>query len=156
MSIEDGSEVTITYVGRTADGTVIDTTLTDDFESGTDVSVVDGDHEPLTFEVGRREVLSALEDVVREMDVGERRTVRLTPGEAYGGVHEDLIVQLDRDGVRDVAGEVPEPGMTIVTPEGTDGRVVDVDDEAVTVDFNHRLAGEDVEFEVELLDVDQS
>lgn len=125
--------------------------------SDVDVAIEEGiyhdnrDYRPLEFRVGDGEVLEGIEDAVREMDVGETRTVRLEPEEAFGERAESRVVEVPRDHLAEGGTDVEE-GDLVGDDAGETGWITDVGEETVTVDFNHELAGERVAVEVRVLD----
>lgn len=153
--VREGDTAVVHFVGRVAEGeeagAVFDTT-------DVDVALAEGiyhdyrDYKPLEFEVGAGTVLGGVERVVREMDVGETRTVRLDPEEAFGEYSERRVGEVARS--RLAAGDREGVVGALVRSEtGAVGWVTDVTDETATVDFNHELAGVPVEFEIRLLEV---
>ena len=80
---------------------------------------------------------------------GERRTFTLEPERAYGPRIPEAVQQIPKEMFGDIA---PEPGMTLMSDVGP-FNVVSVEDETATVDFNHKLAGQTLEFSVEVIDV---
>ena len=137
--VRDGQTAKIRYVGSLDDGSVFDSS--------------EG-REPLTFEVGSGSVIPGLESTVRDMDVGETRTVRVDSQEAYGDVRDELIAVVPREKCPDSID--PQPGLSIQvqTDHGVlPARITEVSDEGVEIDANHPLAGKDLTFEVSLLDV---
>ncbi|KAB1197818.1 MULTISPECIES: peptidylprolyl isomerase [Haloferax] len=154
--VEPGQIAIVHLTGRLVDGPdageVFETT-------DVDVALNEGvyhDHRhfmPFEFRVGEGHVISGLERAVREMSQGETQTVVLDPEEAYGHRDESVVVTVPRDELEarsDVTAEVDE---LVRSATGDVGWVVDVSDESVTIDFNHELAGERVEFEIRLLEV---
>lgn len=149
--VGEGQVAVIHFTGRIAEGedagTVFDTT-------DVDVALREGvyhghrDYRPLEFRVGEGEVVDAVDDAVREMAVGESRTVRAEPGEAFGPRRAERVVEVPRSAVD---GEA-EPGTLVGSDAGEVGWVTGVSGDAVEVDFNHELAGRAVEFEIRLLD----
>lgn len=144
------------FTGRIAEGAdegeVFDTT-------DVDVALEEGiyhdhrDYKPLEFPVGAGDVVPALDDAVREMDVGDERTVRVEPARAFGEYDEERVVEVPRGALEDRSDVTAEPGELVRAENGETGWIIAVGDEEVTVDFNHELAGLAVEFEVRLLDV---
>jgi peptidylprolyl isomerase len=139
MSLEDGKTVSVDYVGRLEDGSVFDSSV----ERG----------QPLEFELGSGQVIPGFERAVREMSVGQKKNITLGPDEAYGVENPDLL----QDMPRDKAPADVKPGMQGFA-QSEDGReipltVVRVEDDFVTVDLNHPLAGKTLNFEVTLRDV---
>lgn len=139
-AIETGSRVTLHFSLRLADGTVADSTLGDS---------------PLTLIVGGGDMFEALERCLLGLRAGERRRYDISPQEGFGPVEPDRVQRLPHNSFP--ADMIPEPGQVIAfeAPNGTQvaGVVVGVDPAGVEVDFNHPLAGHDLVFEVEILDV---
>ena len=154
--VEAGKTAVIHYVARLVDGPdegeIVDTT---DVDVALDSGVYHGhrNYEPLTFEVGAGEVLPGIDDAVREMERGEERTVVLEPDEAFGHRDEDRVIEYSRAEIEERSDVEADVGELVTTDTDEAGWITDVDDETVTIDFNHELAGERVEFEIRVLDV---
>ena len=155
MPVSRGDTVTVEYVSRTADGPVFDT-------SRESVAVAEGlDHhpdrayDPLTVEIGDSPIIEGLEEGLVGLEVGAETTVDVPPEDGYGSYTEDRVVSYDAPEFREmVEGREPGVGLEVRTAEGLSGTVVAVGDDVVRVDFNHDLAGEHLEFEVEVLAVE--
>jgi len=121
-----------------------------------DESVFDSseDRDPLTFLVGHNQMIPGFEEEMQGAAVGERRTFTLTPDRAYGEKDENGIVELPRSQFPPEA-EL-EVGMVLVA-QVTEGplpfRILTIGEETVTVDFNHELAGHDLTFSVEVVEL---
>jgi len=156
MTISDGDSVTIEYVGRLPDGTVFDTS--DEGlarETGLAEENPKRQFEPLTVEIGDEKVISGLEAALRGLEAGDSELVRIPPEKAYGEHTEDRVGEYDRAEFEEMlGGREAEEGVQVETEDGLPGRVTEVDEGTVTVDFNHELAGEMLEFEIEILDVE--
>jgi len=131
---------TVRYKGQLANGTVID-------ESPED--------KPLKFIVGKNEVILGVEEAVEGMYKGETKKVNISCDKGYGEKNPEMIEEVKlSDLPKDL--ELVKGGQLEVTQE--DGSmfhvlVVELTDTHVTLDANHPLAGEDLIFEIELLDV---
>ncbi len=139
MKVESGKKVRLHYKGMLKDGTVFDSS-----EGG----------EPLEFTVGAGEIIPGFEKNIMGMDVGEKKTFTVTAEEAYGPRNEAFVVEVSRKNFGDA--ELGE-GM-ILELEDEHGHVFNavvkkVTEEAVVLDLNHPLAGEDLTFEVEIVGV---
>ena len=132
-SITNGDTVDVHYTGRLDDGEVFDSS------AGRD---------PLTFEVGGGQVIACFDDAVRGLGVGESRTVRIEPADAYGERREELIGRVDADKAPDGlnAGDAVMVGQQ-------EAVVVEVTDSEVVLDANHPLAGKALTFDVEVVAV---
>lgn len=105
--------------------------------------------DPLTFLVGHKQMIPGFEEELMGATKGERRTFTLEPERAYGEKIPEAIQKIPTDMFGDIT---PEPGMTLMSDVGP-FNVVSVEDGTVTVDFNHKLAGETLQFSVEVVDV---
>jgi len=155
MAISTGDSVTIEYTGRLDDGTVFDTSRHDVAQ---DVGIADEqpdrEYGPLTVEVGDGRVIEGLDEALVGMETGDEETVTLPPEKAYGQPSEDRVIEYEAAEFRQaLQGEEPAEGMHVQGQQGAIGEVVHVDGETVRVDFNHQLAGETLEFDVEVVDV---
>lgn len=138
MAANDGMTVLVNYRGTLADGSEFDSSH---------------GRGPLQFTVGAGEVIPGFEEAVRGLEVGESKTVTIPSEEAYGPRHEEALHVFPLDAFPDT----PEVGW-MVELESDDGQrapamVSEVGEEAVTLDFNHPLAGQDLTFEIELLSI---
>ncbi|NHN58851.1 MULTISPECIES: peptidylprolyl isomerase [Halorussus] len=154
--VSEGEIAVVHFTGRVAEGedagAVFDTTQ-EDVAREAGVYHDHRDYEPVAFRVGERRTVPGLDEAVREMAVGEERTVELEPARAFGERDEGQVVELPRRDLEARDGATPAPGRLVETEDGATGWVTRVDGEAVAVDFNHELAGLAVEFDVTLVDV---
>ena len=120
------------------------------FPDSGDVFDSSRDREPLAFLVGHRGMIPGFEQALLGAKVGETRTFTLSPDEAYGHFDEDRVVTLER-------GRFPEDmelevGMQLISDAGP-FVVTAISDTDVTCDFNHRMAGKSLKFEVEVISI---
>ena len=110
--------------------------------------------EPLEFRLGTGQVIRGFERTVTGMTVGETRTARLNPDDAYGTHRAELVLALPREQFPDELE--PQVGQQLEL-EGDGGRmpvvITGVGAETVTLDANHPLAGEALTFELELVEI---
>lgn len=142
MNIENGTKVAIHYVGTLQDGTQFDNSR----ERG----------EPLVFTIGGGEILPAFEKAVQGMEIGEILNLSLTPDNAYGQVVPDAIQPVPR---ASFSPEVQLEIGTMVSGQSGDGKPIQatiesIEEDMVILDFNHPLAGKDINFDIELLEVE--
>jgi peptidylprolyl isomerase len=135
-----GDTVKIHYTGKLDDGTQFDSS------AGRD---------PLEFELGGGQVIPGFDTAVEGMAVGESKSVRIEPEQAYGPRHDQLLQQVPRGQLPDDL--TPEVGMALQS-QSPDGQVMmlmvaAVDEENITVDANHPLAGQALNFDIELVSI---
>lgn len=156
--VQQGHTAVVHVVGRLVDGPdageVFETT---DVDVALDEGIYHNhrDYKPLEFRVGSGAVLDGIDDAVREMSVGETRTVRLEPDEAFGEYDDERVGEVPRTELVGEGDSEPETGALIRNEAGETGWIAEVDEETVTVDFNHELADEPVAFEIRLLDAEK-
>ncbi|MFB6119587.1 MAG: peptidylprolyl isomerase [Halobacteriaceae archaeon] len=147
--IQDGDFVRLAYTARTVeDGDLVDTTDPEVAEEA-DVDTEEQEFEPRTIVVGANQIFEQVEDALIGKEVGDTGDVVVPAEDAFG--------EYDEDDVRTVSAErIPEdnryPGAH-VDIDGEHGHVTTIIGGRARVDFNHPLAGEDVEYEYEILDV---
>lgn len=138
---KNGDNVKVHYTGRLADETVFDSS--------------DG-REPLAFTVGAGQVIPGFDDAVVGMQTGETKTVVIPMDDAYGPRQDELVLEVDRKQLpADIAPEVgdqyqlrqPDGQAVLVT-------VADVTPTHVTLDANHPLAGQDLTFDIHLVEIE--
>lgn len=136
----EGDTVLIHYTGRLDDGTVFDSSENRD---------------PLEFTLGEGKVIPGFESAVRGMEEGESKTTTIESDDAYGDRRDDLVLSVPVEQLPEDLD--PEEGQRLQMRAG-DGEtfqvvVTDVGDQAVEVDANHPLAGKDLTFEIELVEI---
>ncbi len=122
-----------------------------------DNSEFDSSHgrDPLEFTLGEQAVIAGFENAILGMSVGESKTVRIPPEEAYGHRSDDNLVEIPRS---EVPKELDLKIGTMLPLQAENGQyfqlpVVGLTDEKITIDANHQLAGELLIFEIELVEV---
>jgi FKBP-type peptidyl-prolyl cis-trans isomerase 2 len=110
---------------------------------------------PMEFKTGSGQVIPGFEKAVMGMKVGEKKSFKLAPGDAYGPVEPKAIQNVPKN---QLPPEItPKAGM-ILTAQGKDGqsmpvKIVEVKDDVVVMDFNHPLAGKTLNFDVEIIEI---
>jgi len=132
--------VKVHYTGRLTDGTVFDSSL---------------EREPLEFTIGQKSVIPGFEEGIIGMATGDTKTVSIASQDAYGPYLEDLIGTIRRT---QIPPDIELKVGTILQMQGPNGEVTLVmvkalNDESVTLDANHPLAGKDLTFEINLLEI---
>lgn len=138
--VVNGSFVSVEYTGTLANGEVFDTSQ---------------GRPPLEVHMGAGRMIPGFERELTDMGLNEKKTFTLNPTEAYGKRDEKLMHDFPRSSVP--AEMSPEVGMQVglQTPQGQQvpAKVVHVDDEKITVDLNHPLAGESLTFAIEVVGI---
>lgn len=134
------SKVKVHYTGKLANGEVFDTS--------------DG-KEPIEFTLGQGQLIPGFEKGLIDMKLNEKKTINMTKDEAYGEVNETLIQEVKKtDLPQDME---PKVGMGLVSksPEGQEINlmVVEVKEETIVIDGNHPLAGRDLIFDLEVVEI---
>ncbi len=133
--------VTVKYTGKLADGTIFDASPEDS---------------PMSFIIGRKEVVKGFEVAVLGMSPGETKTVVVEPDQAYGELNPDLTEEIKRTELpRNL--ELTEGAQLEVTQNNGSILLVMIDkvtEETVTLNSNHPLAGKALTFVIEMLEVD--
>ncbi|MFB6254040.1 MAG: peptidylprolyl isomerase [Halobacteriaceae archaeon] len=155
MPISEGDSVTLEYTGRLDDGTVFDTTYEEVAkEAGLAQAQPNREYTPLTVELGNGTVIEGLEEALIGLEEGTTHTLTIPPEKAYGERRDDQIIEYDVEEFSEMLGsQPPTEGTYIETEDGDHAEITHVDDEIVRLDFNHQLAGETLEFEIEIVDV---
>lgn len=155
MTIATGDSVTIEYTGRQEDGEIFDTSkVSVGAEAGLDKAQPDRKYEPLTFEVGAERVIRGLEEALIGLEEGATPTVTIPPEKGYGEWDEARVREHDADEfVEMLGGQMPEEGSHIETENGEVAEITYVSSDVVRLDFNHSLAGETLEFDIEIVAV---
>ena len=139
---KEGDFVKVLYTGTLDDGTVFDSS---ELHGGA----------ALNFTIGKGEMLASFEQAVIGLSINQSTTVHIPADEAYGPYDEELIITLDWSQMGDY---VPEVGEQLTLYDTSSGQtiqvtVLNVSEAGVTVDTNHRLAGEDLNFEITLVEI---
>ena len=143
-SVKDGQTVSVHYEGTFDDGTVFDSSRS----RGTE----------LTFQLGSGQLIAGFNDAVLGMEVGQTKKIHLEPKDAYGRVYEEAVKTMPR-------AVFPEEFELVegATVQGQNemgqqllAKIMSYTDDEVTLDMNHPMAGKDLNFEIELLNVDDT
>lgn len=129
------------YVGTLSDGSVFDSSR---------------EREPFEFVIGAGQVIKGFDDAVFDMGVGDSKTITIPADEAYGPHVEERVFEVDHSQFSE--GVQLQVGMQLQS-ESAEGQppmvatVTEITDEKVTLDANHPLAGQDLTFEIELMEL---
>jgi peptidylprolyl isomerase len=135
-----GDSVSVHYTGKLDDGTVFDSSR---------------DREPLAFTIGEGMLIPGFEKAVLGMSPGDSAQVRIPAEEAYGPYRQELLSRVPRE---DFPPSItPEVGLQLEAT-GEEGErmlvtITEVDEQSILIDGNHPLAGQDLNFSIQLLEI---
>lgn len=138
--VKQNDTVKVHYTGKLADGQVFDTS--------------EG-KEPIEFTLGEGQLIPGFENGLIDMKLNEKKTINIPVDQAYGQPREDLVQEIDKS---QLPPEIaPEVGMGLVskTPDGREMNllVAEVKENSIIVDGNHPLAGKDLIFDLEVVEI---
>lgn len=138
--VKKGDKVKVHYTGRLKDGTVFDSS-----EGKT----------PLAFEVGAGMMIAGFDSAVHGMKVGDKVTAEIPANEAYGERKEEMLFEVPKSNLPE--GMEPVEGMPLAMQQ-QDGspvpvKIAEVKEDIVVIDANHELAGMDLIFDIEMVEI---
>lgn len=138
--VKANDTVKVHYTGKLTNGQVFDSSL---------------EREPLEFTLGQGMLIPGFENGILDMAVSEKKTIEIPAEEAYGDVKPELVQEVMKS---DLPAEIePTVGMGLVskTPDGREIPLVvsEIKEESIMVDANHPLAGKDLIFDVEVIEI---
>lgn len=141
--VKENNTVKVNYTGKLADGQIFDTS--------------EG-KEPLEFTLGQGQIIPGFEKGLIDMKLNEKKTITIAKEEAYGDINDNLKQEVKKTELpQDLT---PEVGMGLVSksPDGQEMnlRVVEVNEETIVVDGNHPLAGKDLIFDLEVVEIKEA
>ncbi|MEN6520088.1 MAG: peptidylprolyl isomerase [Armatimonadota bacterium] len=137
---QQGDTVKVHYTGKLDDGSVFDSSV---------------DRDPIEFTIGEGRVIPGFENGIVGMNTGELKTISIPADQAYGPHRDDMVVEVNKAHLPpDLDAEVGDQ----LQMRQADGQpvvviVADISDENITLDANHPLAGKDLMFDVELVEI---
>jgi FKBP-type peptidyl-prolyl cis-trans isomerase 2 len=137
--VKNGDTISVHYTGKLDDGTVFDSSL------------VEG-RDPLKATLGQGQLIPGFENALIDMEVGQKKVVKIESQNAYGSIREEMIAEVPKTNLPEnlVVGQqlqaMTQQGPVIVS-------VVEVKETSAVLDGNHPLAGKDLTFELELVEI---
>ncbi len=138
--VKENDTVKVHYTGKLSNGQVFDSSQ---------------DREPLEVTLGQGMLIPGFEKGIIAMELNEKKTINIPSTEAYGDVQQELLYEVKKEQLpQDMA---PEVGMGLAS-KGEDGkevqfRIAEVKEDHIIVDANHPLAGHDLTFDLELIEI---
>ena len=135
-----GDTVKVHYTGKLDDGTVFDTSA---------------EQEPLEFIVGEGQVIPGFESAVIGMNTGEIKTTHIVADDAYGPHRPEMVIEVERGMFPTDMDPQVDQQVQIRQSNGQSfiATITDISDENVTLDANHPLAGKDLTFDIQLVEI---
>lgn len=138
--VKQNDTVRVHYTGKLTDGQIFDSSL---------------EREPIEFTMGQGQLIPGFEKGLLDMQVNEKKTIEIPADEAYGQPRQELIQEVDKNQLPEEIK--PEPGMGLVSksPDGREMNLVvkEVKEDSIVVDGNHPLAGKDLIFDLEVVEI---
>ncbi len=142
MEISEKTLVKLNYKGTLDDGSVFDTS--------------EG-REPLEFVFGLGMIIPGLEEGIKSLKVGDKKSVKVNADKAYGPKKKEAMQEVPKEQLPKEAELKVGMQLAAQGPQGTiPVTIAEIKDKTIVVDFNHPLAGKDLTFDVEILDVRES
>ena len=144
-ALKDGERVTLHYKMSLADGTVIDDTRSEARQG-----------QAVTITMGDGALFPKISDALSDMSEGEKKTVVLVAADAFGA-RDDTKVQrfpLSPEEAESMKSQV-QVGQLVQLPDGSRALCLALDADSLTLDMNHPLAGQDLTFDLELVEVSE-
>jgi len=139
-SAGSGNTVRVHYTGTLDDGSVFDSSR---------------ERDPLEFRIGDGQMILGFEKAVTGMNVGDTKTVKIAANEAYGAHRDELVIKIGRSQFPDNIVPVAGLQLSLKSPEGqiVNAVITSVEADTVLLDANHPLAGKDLTFDIELVEI---
>jgi peptidylprolyl isomerase len=135
-----GNTVKVHYTGILDDGNVFDSSR---------------ERDPLEFIIGDGQMIPGFEKAVTGMNIGDIKTVKITANEAYGAHRDELVMKISRSQFPDNIVPIAGLQLSLKSPEGriVNAAITSVEGDSVLLDANHPLAGKDLTFDIELIEI---
>ena len=140
QQVQNGDVVRVHYTGKLTNGEEFDSSV---------------NKEPLEFTVGAGQMIRGFDDAMPGMKIGEKKTIHIPAEDAYGHRSEDAVIEFPKANVpEDVKLEAGMP-LTLSNQQGQPVPVivVEIKDEVIIMDANHFLAGQELVFDIELVEI---
>lgn len=137
---QNGDKVKVHYHGKLRSGETFDSS---------------NGREPLEFELGSGQVIKGFDEGIQGMQVGDKKTIEIPVADAYGEKQQEMIIEFPKDQFPPDMN--PEAGMQLMMSNGSGQQfpvsIVEVKEETVVLDANHPLAGQELIFDLELVEI---
>jgi FKBP-type peptidyl-prolyl cis-trans isomerase 2 len=141
MQAKKGDTVRVHYTGKLVSGEQFDSSA---------------GREPLEFEIGAGMMIKGFDDAVVGMAIGDKKTINIAPGDGYGERSEEMVIDFPRSNFPD--DMTPEVGMQLMMNNSAGQQfpvtIMEVKEDVVMLDANHMLAGKELVFDIEMVEID--
>ena len=140
QQVKNGDVVKVHYTGKLTTGEQFDSSK---------------GREPLEFTVGAGQMIKGFDDAIPGMSVGEKKTINISPVDAYGQINEEALIEFPK---KNVPRDMPlEAGMQLELKDENGQSfpvtIAEIKDDVIILDANHSLAGKELVFDIELVDI---
>jgi len=141
LGVKIGDIVAVEYIGTLDNGGVFDSS---ESQGG-----------PLEFKVGGGQVLQGFEDAILGMEIGDKRAIVLEPSQGYGEYSKNLVETIPRSSIPNNEKLTKDTMLLVSLPDGSKmpATIIAINEESVTLDMNHPLAGEALHFEIKVVGI---
>lgn len=138
--VKEGDVVKVHYTGKLASGEQFDSSA---------------GREPLEFTVGAGQMIKGFDAALPGMNIGDKKTITIPPAEGYGERSDDALIEFPKENIPEDMQLEPGMSLTLSNQQGQPVPVVvkEIKDDVVLLDANHFLAGEDLIFDIELVEI---
>ena len=151
MAIDNGDFVRVNFTGKIKDTDDVFDTTYDEIAQEAGIFEENKTYKPIPIVVGGNHLLPAIEEAIKGLEAGDKKTIEVESENAFGA-RDPSLIQLVPMREFKKQGMTPYPGMKIQS-EGSTGKILTVNGGRVKVDFNHELAGRDLVYDVEVTEV---
>lgn len=151
MAINNGDFVRLNFTGKVQENDEIFDTTFEDVAKEADLFIENKEYKPIPIIVGGNHLLPAIEEAIVGLEEGDSKTIEVDSEHAFGPRNRNFIQLIPMKEFKK-QGMTPVPGMRI-TSDGNTGKILTVNGGRVKVDFNHELAGKDLSYDVEVVEI---
>jgi FKBP-type peptidyl-prolyl cis-trans isomerase 2 len=138
--VKENDTVKVHYTGKLKNGEIFDSSL---------------EREPIKVTLGQQSLIPGFENGLLNMELNEKKTVVIPMEDAYGDIKKELFQKVPKEELPEDLK--PEIGMGLLakSPDGSERqiKIVDVKNDAIIIDANHPLAGQELTFELEIVEI---
>lgn len=138
--VKEGDVVRVHYTGKLTNGEPFDSSV---------------GKEPLEFTVGAGMMIKGFDAAMPGMSVGEKKTINIAPADGYGEKSEEAIIEFPKENIPEDMEIEPGMPLTLSNQAGqpVPVTIVEIRDKVIVLDANHFLAGEELVFDIELVEI---